>query len=63
MNFFIPWTACGPVKGRQGQGNAYLASALAAEFAGSETVVSSDAAVATIGAYIPQFLTSFLMET
>lgn len=34
----------------------------AAEFAGSETVVSSDAAVATNGAYIPT-LTSFLMET
>lgn len=54
MNILYPWTACGLWKGRQGQGNAYLASAPAAEFAGSETVVSaSDAAVATLGAYIP----------
>lgn len=54
MNFFYtPGQPVGRWKGRQGQGNAYLASALAAEFAGSETVVSSDAAVATIGAYIP----------
>ena len=55
MNTLYPWTACGAVEGAAGarEINAYLASVQAAGFAGSETVVSSAAAVDTIGAYIP----------
>lgn len=54
MNTLYPWTACGPVEGAAGPGKCLPCFCSAAEFAGSETVVSSsDAAVATIGAYIP----------